>query len=325
MIALPPPRETARCVLPPGRDVAGWYDALRAEIAAHLTPAHAAVLARPVPGEHGPGWAADGARARRLADLPPEDREAVLRHLSSVLSDIRRLAESGAAPLVRQVWPALREVPDAGCVHAVDGRPVLVAWGHAGARPGVLARRDDGVAWRAPPRRPWAVWAVAAAAMLALGVLAGVLAPRLAGGLMPAAVACAAPPGQLALLRDQAAEEARGNELRARLAQLAEELGRRQLQCPLPAPAVAAPASPPAPVPTPPPTPAPPPAPVSPRAPRPCGGDDPAAPPPSRRAGQDGPPSSRSPPCPPDARGAGARPASDGSKTARIETTGRRP
>ena len=140
-----------RSLLPPGRDLAAWHAALSDEIARHLSPAHALLLARPDRAEGGTAWVAEGLARSRYADLPAEERRALGLATGAILSDIRRLAESGAAPAVREAWPALREIPDMGHLFAVDGRPVLAAWGHAGegGASGRLARLDDGVPWRA--------------------------------------------------------------------------------------------------------------------------------------------------------------------------------
>lgn len=251
-ILLETPAGALRPLLPAGRDLLAWHGALADEISRHLSPAHAAVLARPVPTPAGMAWDAPG-RSVRYGDLPAAGRRALDAALGAVLSDIRRLAESGAAPAVQDAWPALREVPDMGHVFAVDGRPVLAAWGHASTgAPGRLARLDDGVRWRAKPRPPWGVYggALAVLALAALG--AGLLLPRAAAWVVPAPTACAIVPGQLEAMNGQMREENRTAELRTLLAALTEEVGRRQLQCPvrvLPpaAPPVAPPAPPPAP------------------------------------------------------------------------------
>lgn len=237
-------------VMPSSRDAVRWHRALTDEIARHLSPEHARLLARPEPVAGGLAWFTDGVARTRYADLPADGRRALDAALGAILSDIRRLAESGASPAVREAWPALREVPDMGHVFAVDGGPVLAGWGHAGdgAAAGRLARFDDGVRWRAAPRPPWALYGgvLGAAALLALA--AGLLLPSLAARFVAAPQACAAVPGQLQAMRDQAAQESRGAELQTLLASLTDEAGRRQLQCPIPvAPAAPAPAPLPAP------------------------------------------------------------------------------
>lgn len=238
-----------RSLLPPGRDLLAWHAALAEEIARHLSPAHAQLLARPERAGGGMAWTADGATRSRYAELPADGRRALDLATGAILSDIRRLAESGAAPAVREAWPALREVPDMGHLFAVDGRPVLAAWGHAGAgASGRLARLDDGVPWRAAARAPWGRYGAAMGVLAALALAAGLLLPLAAPWLVDRPAACAIVPGQLDAMRGQMELESRGQELRTLLATLTEEAGRRQLQCPIPTAPPPAP-SPPAPSP----------------------------------------------------------------------------
>lgn len=235
-----------RSLLPPGRDLPAWHAALSEEIARHLSPAHALLLARPERGNGGTAWVAEGLARSRYADLPAEGRRALDAAAGAVLSDIRRLAESGAAPAVREAWPALRDIPDMGHLFAVDGRPVLAAWGHAGGAgaSGRLARLDDGVPWRAVPRRPWGRYGAALGVLAALALAAGLLLPWASPWLVDPPAACAIVPGQLDAMRGQMELESRGQELRTLLATLTEEVGRRQLQCPIPAAPPPAPPTP---------------------------------------------------------------------------------
>jgi len=234
-----------RTTLPPGRDAASWYAALDSEIARHLSPAHALLLARPEPTAGGLAWVAEGAAHRRYADLPAEGRRALDAALGAILSDIRRLAESGTAPAVREAWPGLREIPDMGHVFAVDGRPVLAAWGHAGGgMSGRLARLDDGVPWRPTPRPAWRHYGAALGGLAGLALAAGLLLPLAAPWFVDKPATCTVVPGQLDAWRDETAMDGRGQELRTLLATLTEEVGRRQLLCPiavLPPPAPAPP------------------------------------------------------------------------------------
>lgn len=252
MIRLPDTGPALRSVLPADRDIVSWHAALAAEIAARLSPAHAALLARPDARAGTLSWTADGGAAVRYGDLPEAARRQLDAALGAVLSDIRRLADSGTAPVLRAAWPALREIPDMGHVFAVDGRPVLAGWGHLHAADPVgasarLARLDDGVPFRARPRAPWGLYAATALVLLLLGAGAGLLLPGLAARLLPAPAACTTVPGQLEAMRRQATEDSRGAELRTLLATLTEEIGRKQLQCPVPtAPAPRPPAQPPA-------------------------------------------------------------------------------
>ena len=231
------PHGAIRNLLPDGRDAVAWHPALSAEIAAHLSPAHATILATPVPGAAGVRWEAAAARAIRYPELPPPDRVMLMRAVAVILSDIRRLAESGAAPAVARCWPMLREIPELGMLFAAGGRPVLAGWGavpqSVTAPRRLLADADDGRAWRAPPRTPWRVYAAVAAALAVFALASGLLLSRLA---VPAAsvAACAVAPDDLAALEGQAQADARHAELQAELARLVQEAGRRRLQCPLP-------------------------------------------------------------------------------------------
>ncbi len=225
---------TLRCLLPPGRDAVSWHAALIAEIAHHLSPAHAELLARPEPVEGGTAWVAEGAARSRYADLPAVERRALDAAVGAILSDIRRLAESGAAPIVREAWPALIEVPDIGHLFAVDGRPVLAAWGHAGSgASGRLLRLDDGVPWRAAPLRPWRRYGAALGVLAGLALAVGLLLPLAPHWFVEPPTACAIVPGQLDALHGQMELDGRGQELRTLLATLTEEVGRAQLLCPV--------------------------------------------------------------------------------------------
>lgn len=254
--------DTLRAVLPEGRSPADWHRALTAEIAAGLSPAHAAVLAAPEQDAGEIVWRAPGQRQRRFGELPVADRRALNEALAAILSDIRRLAESGAAPTVAAAWPALREVPDHDSVRAVDGRPVLVAWGHIAARasapPGLLARLDDGHPWQASTPWPKRQWALAGAALAAFALAAGLLLPMALAALFPPLPQCTLDPANLDVYRDAARAAEENDALQAELARLEQELARRRLQCALPAaPAPEPPPAPPPPEPPPPPPPRP--------------------------------------------------------------------
>ena len=100
---------TLRPLMPEGRDAAAWHGAMTAEIATHLTPAHAALLAMPARTQTGWAWRAAGEDQRSFTDLAASDRRALTTAIGTILSDIRRLGESGRAPAVAAGWPALRE------------------------------------------------------------------------------------------------------------------------------------------------------------------------------------------------------------------------
>jgi len=250
-----------RGLLPERLDAAGWHARLVAEISAHLSPAHAGILATPRPVRDGIAWETSATEIRRFAELSASDRRALTDALGTILSRIRRLAESGAAPALAACWPALREIPDLSLLFAADGSPVIAGWGHSSAAPGrptgLLTRYDDGRRWRAPLRKPWRLYESAIAALIVLALLAGLLLPLARDRLFGAFAQCPIDPNTRALLSDSSQEEARHAELQAELAALIEERGRRRMDCslaqlppppePLPRPA------PPQPPPTPPP------------------------------------------------------------------------
>jgi len=253
--------------------------AVIAAAAARLSPAHAALFARPVAAEGATAWEAPGARMARYADLDAASRAALTAEAGRLLSDLRREAEREAAAgggRLAALWPALAEIPSFDLLFAVDGRPVLAAWGHVGAAApgplGLLVRFDDGRPWAPPPRRPWGVWGATLAALALLALLAGLFAPLIAWRLLtPPEAACVAAEGDLAALERMVEAERGERDLRAELARLEEELGRRRLACPLPR-APEPPLEPPRPeepLPPPPPAAPPPPAPEPPRGPPP--------------------------------------------------------
>jgi hypothetical protein len=240
----------ARIVLPAGRDVAAWHAALTSEIAAHLTPEHAFLLASPVNDAGNLSWFAEGTAMRRFGELDRDDRDRLTSATTAILSDIRRLAESGKAAAVAAAWPALRTIPDLTHLFAVDGRPVLAGWGFSSPAggSGPLAAFDDGIAWPAPPKLPWQVYGGTLAGLAALALVCGLLLVPVGGWLLPSPAVCRAAPGQLELMSEQSREAARTDTLRAQLAQLREGRGGQALQCPIPHAAVV----PPPPVPRPP-------------------------------------------------------------------------
>lgn len=234
MILNAAPAGPTRSLLPPGRSAAEWHAALTAEIAGHLTPAHAAILAAPHPSAAGEQWETPATHAVRYLELPEADRDALRRALLVILSDIRRVAESGTAPTVAACWPALREIPDLNLLFAADGRPVLAGWGRipaaAAAPPGLLAALDDGHAWRPRPRWPWGSWgAVGGTLAIALALLATWFVL-----LRTSVPACVVAPEELAALDAQARGDARHNMLMVELARLVNQQGRARLQCPIP-------------------------------------------------------------------------------------------
>lgn len=283
------------------------FAALQAE-AGRLSPAHAALFAAPVAEDGGIGWGAPGARMARYADLDAASRAALTAEAGRILSELRREAEAGNGALAR-LWPAIAEIPSFDMIFAVDGRPVLAAWGHVGAASpgplGLLARFDDGQHWVPPARRPWGVWLATLGALALLALLAGLVGPLLAWRfLSPPQASCAAAPGEAEALARLIEAERGERDLRTELARLEEQLGRRRLSCPIPR----APEPPPPPQPEPqrPPEPAPePPAPEPLPLPPPEPPPPPPEPPPPRPEPPPGPPPGTQP-CNVDTQSGGA-------------------
>ncbi len=213
------------------------FAALQAE-AGRLSPAHAALFATPAAEDGGMAWGAPGSRMARYADLDAASRSALTAEAGRILSDLRREAEAGNATLAR-LWPAIAEIPSFDMVFAVDGRPVLAAWGHVGAASpgalGLLGRFDDGRPWQPPARRPWGVWAATLVALALIALLGGLLGPLLAWRfLTPPETSCVAAQGDLEALARLVEAERGERDLRTELARLEEDLGRRRLMCPIP-------------------------------------------------------------------------------------------
>jgi hypothetical protein len=260
------PDAALRSVLPAGLTAARAWPALTGLLARRLSRAHAGLFAAPAGG----GWEIEGASVRRFTDLDAASRAALTAEAGRLLSNIRRLREALAATspdpdaALAPLLEAAPEIPGFDHLWAVDGRPVLTAWGHVPASApgplGLLARFDDGVAWTPPPRRPWAVWGATAAALLLLLAIVPLVAPALpwgwAAGPLPA---CGIEDDRLAPLRDLDDARARGKALQAEFASLREAFGRKQAQCPMPeSPRVVAAPPPPSPPPRPEPPPRPP-------------------------------------------------------------------
>jgi hypothetical protein len=228
--------QNLRPVLPTGPSTEAWHQALAAAIGSHLSPAHAALLAQPTAEGGNIVWFAPGSALRRFSDLSEDDRHKLQAAAHTILSDIRRLAESVIVPALTEAWPAMRVVPDIGCLFAVDGRPVLAAWGFAPKAngPGPLAALDDGVPGHRRLTTPWPVYAATLATLGALALLVGLALPAAGSLLRPVEPVCHVGPGQLALLQETTRQADRAAALKEELAQLQENRGELTLQCPIP-------------------------------------------------------------------------------------------
>lgn len=269
-----------------GRLLVDQWDALTATIAAELSPEHAGLFAEPQrnPTRGEIDWYAEGSgTARRAADLPAPERDALLLRWRQMEADLRALAERIAArrepnagliaELLRAalVLPAPREAQ----LWSLDGRPVLVAWGHerigaAGMGEAVTGRERAPEAPMPilpppppPPARPgppaWPFLAALAGALLLLLLVLVLLWKDPLGLLAPPEIACAPDPEQLAALAGLREASERESVLRRELARAALEAGARRASCPAPPPPPPPPDPPPQRAPDPPPPPPPPP------------------------------------------------------------------
>jgi hypothetical protein len=219
------------------RDLAAWHKVLTAELA-RLGPVHAALLAAPETGSAGLEWIAVGDRAVAASSLPGNGQQALMAALGSILADIDMYVASGQAPLLAGAWPALRRLQDIGYVYAVDGRPVLAAWGHA---PAAAAELPDPLAAIMPRREPVLPLAEPVRGRPPYGLIGAFLAAALLFGLLLPGLAlrpftCATP--AVAAMSQSNAAIAQNAQLTTQLAQLNEQAAQDQAQCNAPKPAL---------------------------------------------------------------------------------------
>ena len=257
MLTLAETDRNAARALPMAEDLVTLHERITGGSTRGLGEAHAALFARPMIRPDRVVWQAPGEASRAATALAEAERAALLAAAGSILSDVRRLGESGQAPTVAASWPHLMTIPGPGAVFAVDGRPVLAPWGHAGGAgaDALLSGYDDRVPFSAPVQMEWRPYAAALACVALLAVLAGFGLPALARWAIPPPAMCQADAGQLDLMRRQADAQSRGAALTRLLASLNEDLGRERLLCPI---GPAAPPPPPISRPVPPPPPPPP-------------------------------------------------------------------
>jgi hypothetical protein len=224
-------------VLPTTHGLSEWHATLMAEIEAGLGAAFAGILAAPKGVGNGVEWIADGERAIAASALPATDRGALMVALGSMLADIARLASDGHAPSLAATWPAWRQIPDENFVFAVDGHPVLAAWGHRAtsfADP-LEALLPSLPVWSEPVRSPSpdmvkprrTVWPWAAG-FLAAAFVIGLVLP----GLVLRPFTCDLPPGIIPAITASDSALARNAMLSTQLAQLDEQAAKQKAACP---------------------------------------------------------------------------------------------
>jgi hypothetical protein len=250
-------RDALSPLLPEGVSEAGAAEALRTLAARTLGPGWEALFPQPVAEGETIAWFAEGQSLRRYTELAAEEREALRASLGAAFSDLRRAAEREGGRMPGLV-AAAREIPSWDVAAALDGRPVLAAWGFTGAGAparGLIAALDDGIPATPRSRFPATPVAATAGALALLALLATLTLPWWGRATLPPMASCRADPAGLAALQGLLGEEGREAELAAELGRLQGELGLRQAECPI----RELPPEPPPPPPPPPPRPAPPP------------------------------------------------------------------
>jgi hypothetical protein len=254
-----------------GQTAVEAWSSLVALLGRRLSPAHAQLLTEPVanPARGEIDWYAEGdGPALPLPGLPEPLQSVARGQWQRLRGEILELATRMRASrdeserLFADMLGAAVEVPDESYVRVRNDNLLLVAWGHrrAGALP--EAQKTVELTGEAPmPLRPMVILpppvlsgqvsargarlATFLSALLLLAVLFVMLRDPFGWSAIPLGE-CTVAPGELTLREQLLAGDARGAELRAQLAQLADDAGRRRLQCaPLPPPRQQAQVTPP--------------------------------------------------------------------------------
>ncbi|MCA3276112.1 MAG: hypothetical protein ING26_11410 [Roseomonas sp.] len=225
------------------------------------SPAHAALFAEPNPdADRGiTDWYAAGrGEAPPLETLPEAAQETARAEFARLYGDIREEADRLRAS-TRESERFLGELlalalitPATDCLRVVSGQPVLVAWGHAklGEAPspelliGMTRRRGGGMApmqivgppAEPPAKRPLLFWLLGLLGLLLLLLLLLLLWRDPFGWFRATLPQCVVQPGNMQLLDELRAAEAREAALRADIAREMLRLGDRRTACPPPEP-----------------------------------------------------------------------------------------
>jgi len=166
-----------------GRALASAHEDLIPIIQARLGRQHAALLATPREEANGEvSWSTNlGGALTPASALPEDERLALQQRAERMLNDIRGLGrqlrgEGPASQLVGEMIEAAATLPPGDWLYSVEGRPVLVMWGHAA--PGTPAAG--------------AAAALGAAAIVPSSTSVGAMAPPIAAATPPAVPAPAA-------------------------------------------------------------------------------------------------------------------------------------
>lgn len=208
---------------------------------AAIGPHHAGLLAQPVKTAAGIAWDAPGAAHRTMPSLDKGQRQVFDATLTTLLSDVRRAAETARAQGRTDdadLLDLVRRVPAPELIFAVDGAPVLAGWGMAageGPAISVLTPFDDGRAATPLVADRTAIW-LAGLAVLLLAIAAVLAAPFVKEILSPPLPRCVVDERGLATLAELEQLREQGRSLAAERDRLRADRGRRQLDCPLPEP-----------------------------------------------------------------------------------------
>lgn len=250
------------------------WEQIHGYLARRLGPDHAALFAEPNPdpARGVTDWYAEGqGDAVPIDTLPAPEKDAARARFAelyqAIQTDIAALRQSRSEGdrFLAELLALALVTPAPDSLRVIDGRPVLVAWGHApigaSAAPEMLighlpgqatppSRARKMVILGPPPavrRTPWG-WIVAGLGLLALLLALLLLLIDPFGWRKAPPPMCVVDPRGFAALDELRQEEARETQLRAQLARLALELGDRRASCPpvaRPAPARGSQAIPP--------------------------------------------------------------------------------
>lgn len=191
--------ETPRQGLDPvNPKLAQQFEQLVDVLTRRLSPAHARLLAEPVPvamsgGRPGLAWfAAIDGDAYPVSELDAAKADALRAAAARLTSEIAALADDleregeASRELARLLRDAL-VVPDNAYLWSVDGEPVLVAWGYrrAGGKGPAVARAGVITASTAPTLQPATTKAPSPAAQVHVQGTPGPLPPPIAAGATP--------------------------------------------------------------------------------------------------------------------------------------------
>jgi hypothetical protein len=223
--------------------------------------AHAALLAEPNPdpARGVTDWYAEGeGTASPLDSLPPDQQAAARSWFTTLYNDIRadvdalRQSKGEGDRFLADLLSLALITPSTDCLRVLDGRPVLIAWGHAplgaAASPEMLIGHLEGrvtppararaMRILGPPpvvtKRPWGLIGAALGLLLLLSLLLLLLLFDPFRWLNGAPPVCIADPKAFSLLDELRQEEAHESLLRERMARMMLDLGDRRANCPIP-------------------------------------------------------------------------------------------